>query len=69
MDNFSDTGQCKQNSVVDGQEDVTSVQASFLKDSPCADVVVHLDWRKERQLNEEESRGGILGLCVAGGVL
>lgn len=47
VDKFSDIGQCKQNSIVDGQEDVASVQASFLKDSPCADVIVHLGWRKE----------------------
>lgn len=64
VNKFPDTGQCKQNSIVDGQEDVTWVQASFLKDSPCADVIEHLGWRKqtaERGGKHRRNAGGVCG--------
>lgn len=56
MDNFADVCQGKQNGVVDCQEDVTSVQASFFKDSTGADVIVYLGWRKQRRVNEKETK-------------
>jgi len=60
VDDFFDICQCKQNSIVDRQEDVLSVQASFFKYSTCANVIVHLGWGKERYMNQGESKEGSL---------